>query len=965
MANRRGEPVSYRPFRREPVLQEGLMGVARPGGEVFERAAAGLFRLAARAGERADQEAAFAGARDGQQAALAGRPDFEVSGGEFEAGNGGSTGGGRKLTGSRAEKAQKAKAYLMSRHGLSNAAASGLVGNIAQESNFNTRAVNPGDGQDGSDSIGMIQWNGSRARALRSFARAAGKPVDDFELQLDFAIHELKTSERAAGRRLFAARSVEEATAAAIGFERPAGWTPQNPQGGHGWANRLAAARSVFGASSPAPAGTDPVTTASTVGGAAPAAAPSGVTASPEPATPSRTPVSITGSGGGFRPSGRNTVYGRAFDQEGTKTYLQLVDAEMRSTTQQLFEKYRDDPAGLETAFGDLKGELKKDHIFAEIEADFEIGFQSMADRYLGQARDNAMRRQEAVDRATFIERTSELETEQQRRLAAFDPGSDVAADAVAASQAAIDDHYDDAVIRGLMGPDDAATAKARSRRAAAVAFYGKQADMLDAAGVKAMRDEMRADFADGGIEGLDGAAWGELERSLEALENRKRAESTRTETDFRRRGDAQAARVAAGYDVDQAEMAKLTLEAEQSPNGAEIVRETWAKISAGKAIADMSVRQGRDHVAGLKKQYGKDATDAELRTIVFAESMLDAKRKAIANDSVSYAEAQGIVPETPMLTDAASPEDMEATMAARTAAAEQAAAELETSVRYLKAGEAKALADAIRKDPASGIGIAGAIVAGAGDAAGRVIAEFGSDAPMIAEAGAIMSVGGSARAAEDVILGYGKGPDGKAYTSMKPEAQTEGYSTVVGDALHFWPQDASRVRRAAGSIARKRIAEAGVAIDSEEAVAIHEVALQEAAGALFDRGVQWGGFADFDRPGWFSGAQKVIIPSVIRADAFAELVGALTDEDIAALPVQPRAGVNPWNIISGRTKRSAAETIRDGVPVAVQGGYAFAVGDPTSDDPQFIQDENGDIFVLDLLSLRERLESRVPGAFR
>ena len=33
--------------------------------------------------------------------------------------------------------------------------------------------------------------------------------------------------------------------------------------------------------------------------------------------------------------------------------------------------------------------------------------------------------------------------------------------------------------------------------------------------------------------------------------------------------------------------------------------------------------------------------------------------------------------------------------------------------------------------------------------------------------------------------------------------------------------------------------------------------------------------------------------------------------------------------------------------------------------EPQWIEDENGDPFVLDLLSLRDRLETRVPGAFR
>ncbi len=945
MTNRRYEPLSYRPFRTQPLLADGLLAVARPGGNLLERVSEGLFRVAAEAGDVADRQAARAGALAGQRAALNGRPH---AGFDQPAGAGEGSGQGQQLTGKRAEKAARAKAYLMEKHGVSNEFASGLVGQFAQESGFNTRAVNPGDGTDGSDSIGIAQWNGKRARALRQFAAARGKPADDFETQLDFVMHELGTTEKAVGNRLRAARTVEEATAAAIGYERPRGWTPENPKGGHGWSNRLAAAQSVYGVpaagSGAGSQGADNIKTGST------------------PSAAAGSPAQL--SGGTFRPTGRDTVYGRAYDEAGAKTYVQLVETEMRSTTSQLFAQHRDDPVALAKALDDNRADMLKQHVFPEIEGDFEVAYGQMAERFLGQARENLARKTEAQDKAAFFERTSALETDQQRQLADFDPGSADAADAIASSQAALDAHYDDAVRRGVLDPDSAAKAKLVSRRNAALGYYGKQAEALDAAGIAEMRKEMERDFAGGGIPGLDGDGWATLDTGLKKLEAQKRSEADRITTDFRKRGDAMAARIVAGYDVDPAELSKMMLESGDTPAGKEAMQETFAKISAGRFLRDMSVKQGETYVAGLKKQYGDQATDSQLRTLAFADGMLQQKKKAIATDSVSYAEAHNIVPATPFLTDAETADDLAATMERRVETAADAARELGTAPRYLKAGEAKALADAVKADPTRGVSIAGAIVAGAGDKAPAVLSEFGTDAPMIAEAGAIIAFGGSARAAEDVIGGYGKDPAGKALKDMKPATTAENFRAVTGNSMALTAKDASRINRAASAITRKRVNEMGIDPTSDEAVAIHTQAIHEAAGAVFDRGVQFGGFTDFGG-GIFTSGSKVLVPSSIRADAFGDVLAAITDADLNALPIKPKAGISFFMSTQSRAPRSLAATLADGVPVAVPGGYAFALGDPTGDDPQFIMGEDGNVFVLDIEAMRDRLAPRVPGAFR
>lgn len=66
------------------------------------------------------------------------------------------------------------------------ATAAAWAANLKHESGFSTAAVNRRDGRDGSDSIGLGQWNAARAQALQKFAIAKGMDVNDPQLQLQY-----------------------------------------------------------------------------------------------------------------------------------------------------------------------------------------------------------------------------------------------------------------------------------------------------------------------------------------------------------------------------------------------------------------------------------------------------------------------------------------------------------------------------------------------------------------------------------------------------------------------------------------------------------------------------------------------------------------------------------------------------------------------------------------------------------
>ncbi|MGE6781308.1 phage tail tip lysozyme [Ensifer adhaerens] len=145
------------------------------------------------------------------------------------------------------DNARYAYNYYQKKYNLTPAQAAGIVGNLVQESGLNTGAINRGDGRDGSDSIGVAQWNGARARGLHSYAKDNGREASNLDTQLDYVMHELQNGEKSAYNRLMASKDVAGATQAFIGFERPQGWSADNPTGGHGYGNRLKFAGQLFG----------------------------------------------------------------------------------------------------------------------------------------------------------------------------------------------------------------------------------------------------------------------------------------------------------------------------------------------------------------------------------------------------------------------------------------------------------------------------------------------------------------------------------------------------------------------------------------------------------------------------------------------------------------------------------------------------------------------------------------------
>lgn len=121
--------------------------------------------------------------------------------------------------------------------GLSAEQAAGIVGNLTAESLLDTKAH--GDKSIPGGSVGIGQWNRERKQRLIAFARANKRDWRDLDLQLEYVWWELNNHETTAFKMLKNAKTVDQATAAMISYERPAGWTMKNPRKGHNYKGRL------------------------------------------------------------------------------------------------------------------------------------------------------------------------------------------------------------------------------------------------------------------------------------------------------------------------------------------------------------------------------------------------------------------------------------------------------------------------------------------------------------------------------------------------------------------------------------------------------------------------------------------------------------------------------------------------------------------------------------------------------
>lgn len=916
MANLRRSPVTYRPFKADPLLAEGLLGVERPGGELEEKVAQAFFRVAGELGERNDLRAREAGALAGELAGIEGRPRIEIEGG-----------GGLQVAPGEPFQTNDpvatdlppvARAFL-------NAVAGGESGgryNVRYTPKggalFSDLSKHPGIFEDGphgkSSAAGRYQFT------LTTWNRMGGgdfSPANQDRRAWDLAQQDYQAR---TGRNLLADLEADGLTPKMLSTLAPT-WAAFNKNRSRHIATFQDSLQRLVGQ-----------------GEVAPPAGPPPATVAPELQAPK-----IIATGGGFRPTGRDTIYGRAFDAAGTRTYLQALSLEIEQTQAQVYEKYKDNPAVLADAFQVLKEEQGREHVFDEIRADYELTFDRSAGAYVMRAQRALEKKREEENRAAFLERTRELEEAQSRAIVGLDPENPATASELQRRQKALEDHYDAAVGHGILDQATADKAKRISQGRTASGFYLAQAEDLDSEGVEALRERLREDYAAGKLEGVDSDTWTKLDGRMEDLAAQKAREEVQASKDLAERGARLTQRIEQGFSADPEELAQLQLDANTAPDGPEIIDTTLKIMDVAEVIRDRPLPAARAHVAELRRKLGDNPSESDLAAVTYGESRLAELEKQVADDAVGYEIATGRTVLQPI--DTSDPDALRASLQARRDQMEAIAERYGRPLEVLRPGERAALAQSLAENPEGFADFVVALRDVFGEDARTVLSEISEDAPPLAHAAGVAIATGDMAVAEDVARALSAKAQG-LYKLKMPAANA--FAMAAGPQLHAALGFLDRTRAAALSTAQilfERDANMmgfdPSTIDEPDTPAgqAWQRAMNRALGGRTVGGRQTGGLSQVN-------GHPIVVPAGMERDRPQRLLESLTGGDLERLP--PIRSANGVPVSAAQLRSARLVTARDG-------RYRVALGDPNGWDPQWVGGEDGDYWILDLDMLADR----------
>jgi hypothetical protein len=643
--------------------------------------------------------------------------------------------------------------------------------------------------------------------------------------------------------------------------------------------------------------------------------------------------------------TGRDTIWGRAYDKAVTDAYSSKLQNEMLTASDEIAQKYADDPTGMREAFSQLKEAQLQHDVPDSIHADYENAHDRMSRSALKSAQTKYEKNLHETALADWTAASTGFKEGVGRAQIGLEAGSQDGMAAMAGQAQRLKQHWREGVAQGFISPKQAQEVAQRLDGDVQAQWYVAQAKGSNPADIETLRSQLQTDYVDGKLTGIDARAWNKIDTSLKRMGVDAQQEISGKTAKLGKLTDSVLNRVALGYQIAPAEIEALRGAANNVENGDQIVSGALSILDMGSLLRLEPVGFAEGELQKMKTEFGATPTDEQVNLIGRAEKMVHTARVALSTDLLGYAERSGVIDNAGSISDVKVAGDMQELIAKRVEAGQLAAQHFGVDEQYFKPGEVKAIEDMVVADPEQGAAMAGAIIQGAGPRTAQVLKEFGKTAPVLAGAGAIIADGGDVTAARDAIAGAGKDQSGNAYSEKGWRERRAVASEVAGTAMRFQEADQQRIMDTAERIARKRISDAGVEADSPEATDITKRAVNEAAGAVYAGDVQYGGFANFD-PWYTKSGGTVAVPNFIRADKLADVIDAVRPDDLV---VQPRGGL---------------DAMQSQMPVLTSLGYVFVQPDAQG-NPVPLAGDDGKPFILNLEKLAPRLAARVPGTYR
>jgi hypothetical protein len=915
--------------------RRGTLDVSSVGtgaSESWDTLARGASQIAGRLGQMADKAALREGAEAGQAAASAvAMPSVDFAFEAVKAPDGTPYPSPKVSAKSSNARAAAARDYLIKTHGFAPHMAQAVAGHYMAESGMNPD-VKPGDN---GTAFGLAQWRGDRLTGLQRFAAAKGRHWKDFNVQLDYTVHELDTSESTAGRQLRASRNVEEATAAFMSFERPQGWTPQNPRGGHNFAGRLAFAQGLAGASTVA----------------APDASVAADLSPPIQGAPQapmvRAKAVITGQIGALPRMQAGTLRGDAYNQAALQIHSNRADTALRAEMDALAINHQDDPQALSGALDALwQGHASElpNELRPALEQTFQRGRASLVSssvenfnsklekEALASFEANITARADAVlKRAVTLPSTPEGDAALSKELA--DVGGRIDTSNLApAEKLRLKRDLENGVIeqRVISGFENEKDPAKRAAYAARFEDEWKASDGFAGRVNLNTRDKLRTTMALG----------------IQADE----ADAIKRGTALQKTIDGQIGFLKKGLPVSNGAISAIRSEVERT-GSTELSANlafmsglaNWQRAAVGMPVAALD-----GQITALRRQMSEQgATEAAVTTLDVMEGLQKEMGAALKNDPLTFAQASGVHTVEPL--DFSDGAKLQVSLAERSSDAAAVSQRYGIKPQYFTQTERDGITKLFEDNPASLPQLAMGIASGLGKDAPKALAELSKDAPVLAHVGGLLLANGNQKFAVDLADGLSmRKMDGYKSALPTDKALADAAAETFGAALSRNPELQSAALSAATAAFERRMAKKGLSIKDFDTAGSparreYQAALNEALGATFQDGVQFGGITEVN-------GAETIAPADIEATALQTAIDNLSVDDLAAFDIRPANGIA---FTTSQMRRAQLVAVGDGT-------YRMALGDPFSDEPQFIKTHDGKDFELDMRTLVKRQKAQV-----
>jgi hypothetical protein len=820
-------------------------------------------------------------------------------------------------------RASEARAFFESK-GFGHAGASAITGNLLAESGLNTGAFNP---RDPGGSIGIGQWNRERKAAYMAFAKAKGTSWRDFRTQLEFVAHELNTSEGKTGAALRRATTVEDATAIAIGYERPQGWTPENPRGGHNFSGRLTYAQQVFGLAR----GGVPISPPSLPAAASVPAKPQPAAAAGGDAPPPAAPFQLTHS---------FTIRGQAYDNAAQQIYGQRLETKALADLEQIATANPGAPEAVSKGIDDYR-KTTRASLPAELRPSFDLMVGRHQIAYVRDASREHARKLEEEGQATFLQTYSAKRTalvQLAARAGDDELGNAAVADELRSIEGFIQGSQDlkptDRVKLAAELHDDVLSARVLSQ------FQG-----LRTAGERqAYADKLQQEWQSGSglSKDVTPEAFTRIQSQMTQVLARDETTRLRDVAAADRKVDGVLSRLKAGFGVPETERAALKAEVAGLQDPA--LGQQW-QFFEGMANWQAANRHQRpEQIAQQIQAYqvqvnAHGATDRDVVALDTMKGLYKAAVDGLDKDPLGWAEQSGRITIEPL--DMTSGETFAKSLVNRAADAHAVAQSYGQTPRFFRPAEKEALTKAIADNPDMLVEFAPTLRKALGEQdTPLALAEISKDAPVLAHvAGLAMATGNDSFLRETAQALKVRKVDGYAPVKMPPNDRAD------LPALAALPATETAAVKTAELVFDMRARAEGVdpAKDQLQAAALWADTLNDALGATTrGDGTQAGGL------GLVNGLQTLLPTAMSAEDVQTRLHSFSSD----LFSFQPPLGSSNGIAIS-------ASQIQQGHLVAVAPGrYRVALGDPASDNPRYVMNKEGGFWLLDVTRIPD------PGSY-